>query len=150
MDAMLQVIVDVIPKEDDVYVAVRVKNNGEIPLYIDVRYISQGKYPSSNQLSVECDGKKIRYSGVMYNLGQGEYYKISPGEMKVGDYVQIARDYHITPGKHECSFYTNVWSTVDSKVTEDDRDADFYNFKSNVVNLELNNPNYAKIFLRNH
>ena len=35
MDAMLQVIVDVIPKEDDVYVAVRVKNNGEIPLYID-------------------------------------------------------------------------------------------------------------------
>ena len=60
MDAMLQVIVDVIPKEDDVYVAVRVKNNGEIPLYIDVRYISQGKYPSSDQLSVECDGKKIR------------------------------------------------------------------------------------------
>ncbi|POP43552.1 hypothetical protein CHU32_14310 [Superficieibacter electus] len=150
MDAVIQVVVDVNAAENELYGTMSVKNLGKVPVYVDVRYIPQGKYLSSDPLHVVCDGKNIRFSGSRYNLGRGEYYKIEPGESEVSGNVELARNYLIPPGNHNCNFYMNVWATTDPVVINDDRAADFFETRSNVFNLEVNNSHYEKVYNENH
>ncbi|EBX6014542.1 hypothetical protein EVG59_04335 [Salmonella enterica subsp. enterica serovar Dortmund] len=150
MDISVQVELSVEATDNRLYASVNVKNTGDIPVYIDTRYIPKGVRFISDQLHVICNGAEVKFSGYRYNTG-GEYYVINPGQKEKSDRIDLVQDYLIPSGTQNCSFYINPWVAINPKIKNENHDGvDIYQFKSNIVHLTLDNPVFGNVFRANH
>ncbi|MBV7407065.1 hypothetical protein [Enterobacter sp. ENT03] len=150
MSAYVNVELNVEAMGDKIYAMVIVENIGKKPVYIDSRYLPEGVAFISDQLHVVCNGKEVKFSGYRYNT-DAEYYTIQPGHKKTGGRINIVQDYRIPSGVQQCAFYLKPWVAINPEILKKEHgDVEIYEFKSNVVNLELNNPKYEEFFLKNH
>lgn len=116
-------------------------------VYIDKRFISQGKYLMSDWGNLSCSGVKIRYYGLRYNAGSGFFIKIKPGEELAGSKINLAEDYSF-PAQGYCKFNVEFWVSTEP-VVNDDLTGTFF-MSSNAIEFHADGMNFDKIFLKRH